>query len=272
MKKLVCILILTISWLISNGQLYPPIQPYQENDYSLDQVKSFAMASTELSSSWRKELLEIVNNGLAEAGENMVLGESNISWILDHVVYERRSLSYFTNSRRIGNKVNFFLDKSSFDGMVGVFKYGKCNLIIYKTKCMNLLKISVVVVNQFPPQINPEPKPDNGFRKTNVDELDYTSSIIIKKVPEEYINPNNMFVTETIRTKTWFGRHWGWFAGVFVASGLTVGGIRLHNNHHHHDDGGPGGAPKTPPVITPPPVIIPPVVVPGGPGGAPKTP
>jgi hypothetical protein len=160
MRKLVVILILTLGWLNSNGQLYPPIQPYLENDYSVNQVKRFALAETELSSNWRAEFLSIINTGLANAGESMVVNESNIDWVMSQIVYERRSLNNFTNSRRIGNKIDFFSD-SHFDGMVAVFVYNKCNLVVFKTRCMNLLKnTGQSSFQRVPDQIVPEVKKD----------------------------------------------------------------------------------------------------------------
>lgn len=220
MKKVMFVLMLTMNWLISNGQLYPPIQPYQENDYSISQVKEFAMASTDLSSSWRVELLAIVNKGLADAGENMVLSESNINWILDHVVYESRKLTNFENSRNIFNKVSFYPDKN-YEGMVGVFKYGKCDLVIYKSRCMNLLKVSVQIIVQTPPQTPVSPFVLERFVPAERDQNQYAYTMI-KKTPEEFITPNlNLTSFKTIKTKTWFGRKWPWFVGTAVVGGVT---------------------------------------------------
>lgn len=93
MKKLTIVLILTLGWLISNGQTkYPPIKPYMENDYSISQVKIFAKENTKLASSWRKELLILVNSGLMKSGENFTVSKEDIDWILDNVIYERKKL------------------------------------------------------------------------------------------------------------------------------------------------------------------------------------
>lgn len=235
MRKTLVVLILTMSWFVSNGQLYPPIQPYLENDYGLSQVKRFAMAQTELSSSWRKEFLAIVNNGLAQAGENMYLGEDKILSALDHVIYERRNLNYtFENSRNILNQVKFYPD-FGFDGMVATFKYGKCSLVVFKTRCMNLLKCRIDVVQQV--EIKPEIVPDR-FVPAERDQNQYAWTKITKQ--EEFVNPN-LFITKTIRTKTWVGRHVVPIVIAFVATSATI--YVVANRDHHHD--------VTPPVIEP---------------------
>lgn len=154
MKKIVLFFLLVALGSQAFGKLYPPIQPYLENDYTLSQVKTFALANTELSSSWRKELVSIVNKGLVDAGENMTLNTGNVSWILDHVSYERKKITNFGNSRDSLNNVVFYSD-IEFDGMVGIFDFNKCNLVIFKTRCMNLLKVPVTVVEAVVPQTNP---------------------------------------------------------------------------------------------------------------------
>jgi len=155
MKKLLLLLLLILGWSATiNGQLYPPIQPYLENDYTISQVKTFALANTELSSNWRRELVAIVNKGLSDAGEKMILNTGNVSWILDHVYYERRKITNFSNSRDSLNNVVFYSD-IEFDGMVGVFNYGKCDLVSYKTKCTNLVKVPVTVIETVALQTNP---------------------------------------------------------------------------------------------------------------------
>ncbi|MCX6754172.1 MAG: hypothetical protein NTV03_03920 [Candidatus Nomurabacteria bacterium] len=255
MKKFLFVLILTLGWLVSKGQLYPPIQPYLENDYSISQVKRFAMGQNELSSSWRKEFLSIVNDGLAQAGENMYLGEDKILSALDHVVYERRNLNYsFENSRNISNQVKFYSD-FGFDGMVGVFKYGKCSLVIFKTRCMNLLKCRLDVVQI---EIKPEPKPDPA--------PDWRTYQAPKKVYPSNPQPIPVVVPVVFK-KAFFQRTGVQIGCVTIGLGGIVAGVLL--SKHHRSSGVPGGAPKTPPEPIVPPVIPP--VIPGGPGGAPLT-
>jgi hypothetical protein len=151
MKKIFIFWVLILGGLISNAQ--GPIQPYKESEYSISEVNNFALGSTSLSACWRRELVRIVNDGLKASGEALVLTESNTSWILlDHTRYERRNLVSFRNSKRVGNGIEFF-DDSNFDGMVAVFSYGKCTLVIYKTKCINLTEN--VVCASVPVQTDP---------------------------------------------------------------------------------------------------------------------
>jgi hypothetical protein len=222
MRKTLVVLILTMSWFVSNGQLYPPIQPYQENDYSLSQVKKFAMAQTELSSSWRREFLSIVNNGLAQAGESMYLGEDKIFSALDHVVYERRKLTSFENSRNILNQVKFFPD-FDFDGMVGVFKYGKCSLVVFKTKCINLIKYSIDVVQV---EIKPEPvvipqptQPAWSFQSA-------------RKVSGDGVISGSIFIQQEKKQRTWVGKNLVPIIVVFVATTATTYVVATRDHHH----------------------------------------
>ena len=236
--------------------------PYQENDYSIESVKKFALSSTELSSNWRRELLKIVNDGLATAGENMVLNESHIDWILDHISYQRRNLINFMNSRRSGNEIKFFYDKN-FDGMVAVFDYGQCSLVTYKARCMNLLKVQVeilrAVVRQ---QFNPEPDPVITTIAPRVCLNDWKTI-----EPERKVEVPRLVVK---KQKNWFVAT---LIGFASASALATAGYFLLRRPGNPggspvtpDRGGPGGAPVTPP--------IPPVTPPGdtgGPGGSPTT-
>jgi hypothetical protein len=238
MRKTLVVLILTMSWFVSNGQLYPPIQPYQENDYSLSQVKRFAMAQTELSSSWRREFLSIVNDGLAQAGESMYLGEDKILSALDHVIYERRNLNYtFENSRNILNQVKFYPD-FGFDGMVATFKYGKCSLVVFKTRCMNLLKCRIDVVQQV--EIKPEPKPEPVVIPQPTQPA-WSFQSARKVVSEEKIIPDFTFIKQEKKRRTWAGRNIVPIIVTFVATSTTI--YVVANRDHHHE--------VTPPVIDP---------------------
>jgi len=122
-----------------------PICPYNENGYTVSQVKSFALEPSELSANYRKELLKIVNAGLVKAGENLILDQRHISWIFQHVKDSAVQLNSFVNSYKIGNVI-YFKDDKNFSGMVGVFQYKKCRLILYKTICLNLLKVDLIPI------------------------------------------------------------------------------------------------------------------------------
>jgi len=253
MKKVFGVfLILTLSWSEVSGQGHP-IKPYRETDYSILEVKQFAMEETNLSCNWRREFLKIINEGLYASGENMIVNESNMYWIFNQITYERRNLINFTNSMRNNNEINFFPDKS-FDGMVAVFQYNQCSLVVYKTRCMNLLKVQqqTVVREQYSPTVNPVvcDRPVRHY-------LDEWQPIVEKQV---------VLPCPVVKEKKccWFVKALVYFVG---ASAIATGTYLLCNrDREYHREGNPGGAPITPPVVP---------TVPdngGGPGGAPTTP
>jgi hypothetical protein len=252
MKKMFVFLLLILAWSEVNGQGHP-IKPYRETDYSVSEVRQFSLNETKLSSNWRKEFLRIINDGLYSSGENMVLNESNICWIFDHITYERRNLINFTNSMRNNNdEIKFFPDKS-FDGMVAVFNYNQCSLVIYKTRCMNLLKVQQIAAReQFSPTVE---------------------HVVYDRPVRPYLNewqPIQPIVERSViiptlpikEKKSWFIKALVYFVG---ASAIATGTYLLCNRRSTPstlvDNGGPGGAPITPAVPDN-----------GGPGGAQTTP
>ena len=162
-----------------------PICPYNENGYTVSQVKSFALESTELSANYRKELLKIVNTGLANAGEKLILDERHIEWIFKNVKDSSIQLNSFVNSYKIGNVI-YFKDDKNFKGMVGVFQYGKCRLILYKTICLNLLKVPPILVETETKidQIDPV-LVDNNINTNNQNQN------------KNYVSGNNTFTVRT---------------------------------------------------------------------------
>jgi len=136
MKKNIFLAFVLITGLECLGQ---PVQPYDENGYSIEKVKKFSVENNSLSASWRKEALGILNAELQKAGETLVLNEKHMFWILDHVQYHRVKIEKFSNSKNVGEKIQFFPD-TNFDGIVGIFEYGKCKVILFKTICLNLIK------------------------------------------------------------------------------------------------------------------------------------
>ncbi|MFZ2205701.1 MAG: hypothetical protein WAV23_03870 [Minisyncoccia bacterium] len=165
MKKILFILAVLLFVGSSKAQRLQPIQSYNENGYTIDQVKNFLMGTSELSKNYRKEFLHIVNFGLVTAGETVKVDENNIFWVLDHVQYSEMKLEGFTNSGRKGNTIQFYPDKN-FQGTVGIFQYGKCKLIIFKTICMNLLEVPVIIQQTAPaPVPSPVVKDDNQYQR-----------------------------------------------------------------------------------------------------------
>lgn len=261
---LIVVLLVALSAIKANGQV-GPVFPYTSP--SKQALISLARQETAKGETYRNYLVKIINIGLRDT--TLRVDARWVDYIFEHIFLEEVNLEdgMFKNSGYdpTANQMHPSLGHKIGWGFQWVFRVGTFTIVIIKRDCGNILEVPVIRTRVEIPQNIPD-----RFVQTERDQNQYAYTNIVKQ--ERFVDPNpNLFVTKTIRTKTWFGRHWGWFAGVAVGSGLVVGGIYLHNNHHHHDDGGPGGAPKTDPIVVPP-VIIPPVVVPGGPGGAPKTP
>ena len=143
MKKFFVFSVLFVSFfnLFSQSQ-FSPIQPYQENDYTKPEVKKFALSATPLAANWRQEFVKNINSGLKASGEKLVLDERHVDWAIDQVRDSFVTISNFTNSRRKpgGSEIFYFEDKSTFRGNVGVFQYKTCRLIVYKSRCINLIQ------------------------------------------------------------------------------------------------------------------------------------
>jgi hypothetical protein len=131
-----------------------PIQPYNESGYTVEYARSFALGQTgdPIASTWQQNMLLIINKGLVDAAVKrddatpFVLTSSpdDINWVFDHVKDSAVSgLQNFQNSRRSGNNMDFFLDKGPFTGIIGVFQFRNCRILLYKTICLNLLNIPV---------------------------------------------------------------------------------------------------------------------------------
>lgn len=159
MKKIIFVLFLVLVGLEGFGQGGQPIRPYNENGYTIASAKEFVVGTSALSANYRRELLRIVNAGLKASGETLVVNETHLWWILDSTSYGQRTFSSFTNSRRVGDRIEFYQDKN-FTGTVSVFRYGKCELVLYKTICMNLLEVPVVASQLTQQQTSPtQPAP-----------------------------------------------------------------------------------------------------------------
>ncbi len=175
MKKLAIVLFLALGWQGLAGQVYPPILPYRENDYSLEEVIQFASSSSGLAKSWRQEFVKIIDTGI----DSLLLSNIKISaedlssvfklslrirqeeenpsiqlieHLLSFVEYELGEISGpFQNSRNISGIVSFFPDKD-FLGEVGVFKINNLEIVVFKTRCVNLLKVPPTLKNSLPSQ------------------------------------------------------------------------------------------------------------------------
>lgn len=144
MKNTLIILVVLLFSGLSKAQRLQPLQPYNENGYPKAPVTNLALGSSKFSEKFRIELLRIVNDGLWKAGESIRVDENNIVWIMDHVSYSEVKLVSFFNSGKKGDSIIFYPDVN-FQGTAGIFEYGKCKLILYKTICMNLLEAPLMV-------------------------------------------------------------------------------------------------------------------------------
>lgn len=161
MKKQILFLILMFG-ITLNISAQGPIKPYNENGYTLSQVETFALSGSALANSWRDNMLSIVNSGLVSAGIDMVLDQRHISWIIDHIHYEVVTLTNFTNSRKTSNSgVEFFTDRNTFTGQVGVFEYKGLKIILFKAICLNLLDVQPQMVVK---QENPTSPPKTSIQ------------------------------------------------------------------------------------------------------------
>jgi len=175
MKKIKILTLLLMIGVLSYGS-GNPICPYNENGYSIAEVKTFALGDGLLNENYRKEMLRLVNQALVSSGEQLVLTENNISWLLDQVIYKPITLSAgYKNSRTLdGFNLSFFNDDKGFTGEVGIFVFGKCYLILFKTICMNLLDVSwndlgIKIPNQLPISTNaPVVNKDTIINITNI--------------------------------------------------------------------------------------------------------
>ena len=231
MKNILLVLLLVLGTLdlVIAQQLGNPIRPYRESGYTTNEVKNFALGSSQVSVDYRREMLRLVNNALASAGESVVVNENNISWILEniHSIHVDLRGGSYRNSRILNGSFNIYNDRDNFSGSVGEFLYGKCRVILYKLICMNLLDVQQ---NSFVEQQNPT---QTISEPTIVPtQITYVPSVVLKT--EEYsapINPTILASTNVVRTKTWFGKNWWWVVPVGVAV-LSGGGYLLSRDRH----------------------------------------
>ncbi len=147
MKYIVILVMTLLGYVPINAQhslseIGDPIQPYKENGYTVAEVKAFALSPTPKAKWWRINSVLVVNKALIASGETVRVTEENISWILDNTKIERVVLPQgFINSRAFGNVCEFYSDRRGFDGMGGVFRYGKCVLKLFKAVCINLFDV-----------------------------------------------------------------------------------------------------------------------------------
>ena len=236
MKKILFLLLLVLGWQEVVGQVkYPPIRPYRETDYSTDEAKRFAESGTLLANSWRDSLFLIVRNGLFQAlgsgkvnGQEEILAlnkaileieDGNIDYLLSKVSYENRNLSgEFKNSRN-ENGICRFYDDSDFVGTVGIFKMeGVVEIIVYKTRCLNLLITEPVIIHSEPTRsVYTPPPPTSSFWE---EEERLNSSPFI---PQE-----DRGVPKLPTQKSWIAKNWYVIpVGLAIVTGITYAIIKV---------------------------------------------
>ena len=239
MKNFLFLLLLVLGWQEVVGQVkYPPIRPYRETDYTTEEAKQFAESGTTLASSWRDSLLLIVRNGLFTAlGSGKVNGQEeilslnkavleidnrNIDYLLSHVSYENRELSgEFKNSRNENGVCRFYYDHN-FVGTVGVFKLeGVVEIIVYKTRCLNLLITEPVIIPSEPVIAHTPPPPAKTPSSFLEEEERFSSSPFI---PQE---EKGVPVRQSTQ-KRWIARNWYVIpAGLVAVAGITYAIIKV---------------------------------------------
>lgn len=240
MKKVFFVLILILGWLELAGQVkYPPIRPYRETDYTAEEAKQFAKSDTPLANSWRDSLLLIVRNGLFQAlysgkvnGQEEILAlneaileieDGNIDYLLSRVSYENRKLSGgFKNSRNQNGVCRFYNDHN-FVGTVGIFRIeGLVEIIVYKTRCLNLLITEPVIIPSETVVAYTPPQPTTLT----------TSSSFLEE--EERFNSSPFIPQEdrgvpTLPTqKSWIAKNWYVIpVGLVAVAGITYAIIKV---------------------------------------------
>ena len=254
MKKVVVILTLSIFCFVSKGQLFPPVQPYNESGYTVEQFENFALGTTDLSCSYRAEVLHIVNQFLQKTGLYMnynngqPLDDAWISWIFcpcrtwaEHRIYSNGFWN--THQSSDGKRIIPYWDKNSFEGLVTVLHLDGYTLDLAKTICMNLVKVPfkklVLQEERFTQPTTPVDKTNWAYREPERTDQPYIPIPPIKEEKKFKVG----FVVIPL---------------AIIAAGVATYLISQDRGHH----GRPGGGPVDP--VDP--------VDPGGPGGAPITP
>ena len=256
MKKLV-VLVLTLGWLVSNGQR-EPILPY--GNYSPKEVKEFANGDSPKAKKFSLYLLHKT-------------GESNIDSLFQKVVVIDTLLeagSYDNSCWDVqAQELKFFLGKR-FKGEVTLYRNKIFETILYKDTCVNILNtprkyFGLIDDDQPIPVINSLPS-----QTTTIYNLNFNVTIADKKTPDLHFPPAPK---EHKKIKVGKIILIGGGSGL-LATAIAVVVKALLGNHHHDlivqdvPGGVPGGAPLTKPTVPP---VVPPVPPSGGPGGAPLT-
>ncbi len=186
-----------------------PIFPPKEDGYSKEEVfafmkceTAFARENVRLAQNFRINILQTVQNAMNEAGyksqdgSNLVLTEENLDWIAKNTYYEYQEFEVYTNSGKDGQEINY-CTAHKFKGMVAVFRYGRCAVVLYKVNCGNPLRDC-----ELPTAIKPEdpvitentPKPPP--EKEDVVTSEEPQILVKKKQPVALIDEQQVTTTD----------------------------------------------------------------------------
>ncbi|MFA5773517.1 MAG: hypothetical protein WC908_02480 [Candidatus Paceibacterota bacterium] len=144
MKKIAFMLFAALLSLQVIGQ--SPIMDRKSEGYTIAEIKKLALGDSVKAKEFRKNLLELVQVGLNRSGENVVITNDSISWVIEHldsiaveIIVPKGSINSGWSEK---NKVIYFFPmEENWEGDVYVFKFGKCNLPLMKANCCNLLSV-----------------------------------------------------------------------------------------------------------------------------------
>ena len=246
MKNFLFLLLLVLGWQEVVGQVkYPPIRPYRENDYTKEEAKQFAESGTSLAKSWRDSLFLVVRNGLFTAlgsgkvnGQEEILSlnkaileieDGNIDYLLSCVSYENRELSGGFKNSRNENGVCRFYEDHNFVGTVGVFRVeGVIEIIVYKTRCLNLLITEPVII---PSNATFRAPPSNRFMPPAPPAKTSTSSFLEEEERFNYspfIPQEDRGVPTLPTQKSWIAKNWYVIpVGLVAVAGITYAIIKV---------------------------------------------
>ena len=224
MKKFVFVLILTMNWLISNGQTGPV---FQYTHPSKQTLLGLALSETIEGSVYRNYLVDKINLGLRDT--TLRVSNSNISSIFDHLFLEEVYLEegsydnsgYDPSKKRMNPSLGH-----KWTGFAWVFRIGTYTIILIKEDCGNILTVQVIRKVIFVPQPRPEPRPEPSPIP------DWRTYQAPRKVYPNQAPLIPVFVPIVFKQRTWVGKHIVPIVIAFVATSATIYVVANHDRHH----------------------------------------
>ena len=227
MKRIVVILVLTINWLISNGQTGPV---FQYTHPSKQTLKELAKEETVKGYVYRTYLINRINLGLKDT--TFKVSESYIDFIFNHLYLEEVYLSE-------GNYMNSGYDPSlrkmnqsighKWQGFAWVFRIGTYSIILIKEDCGNILTVSPI--RKFVPSLNTE------VQKPIIERPLSNKNDWVFQEPKKLYEPKvNLYLPPASKEKKKIKIGW-----VVIPVGVAILGTAAY--FFFKDYGGPAGAP-----------------------------